>query len=147
MAGTVCVDASLAFVWILRDPLTARARLLRRRWLADSVRIFAPPIFRAELTSAIRKWLHWERISASHARDALERGLRLPVDFWDAGDALQRRALDIATDLKVSRAYDAQYLALAEFNEAEFWTADRRLAYSARHKFPWVRWIGDYQPS
>jgi predicted nucleic acid-binding protein len=113
----------------------------------DDVRIFAPPIFRPELTSAIRKWLHFGHINIAHARDALERGLRLPVDLWDAGDALQRRALDIATELRMARAYDAQYLALAEFNESELWTADRRLANSARRKFPSVHWIGDYHPA
>ena len=85
------------------------------------------------------------RVSESHARDTVHRSLRLPVLITDAGDALQLRAFDVATLLNLPRAYDTQYLALAEFNLCDLWTADRRLVNVARHKFPWVRWIGDYR--
>ncbi|HEX6305251.1 MAG TPA: hypothetical protein VFZ76_13740 [Anaerolineales bacterium] len=35
-------------------------------------------------------------------------------------------------------AYYAQYLALAERLEAEFWTADERLARKVERQLPWV---------
>ncbi len=146
MAGVVCVDASVALLWLLHDSLTAAARLLRRHCVERGVPMIAPPLFRPELTSSIRRWLFTSQVSEAYAREALHRSLRFPVLVSDAGEALQLRAFDIATSLNRPRAYDTQYLALAEFNDCELWTADERLVNAARHKFPWVRWLGDYQP-
>lgn len=147
MGGVVCIDASIALLWLLSDSLTPQARLLRRRFVQQEMRMLAPPLFRPEVTSTIRRWLFTSKVNDEYARDALRRSLRLPVLISDAGEALQLRAFDIATALNRPRAYDSQYLALAEFNQCELWTADRRLVNAARRKFPWVRWLGDYQPA
>jgi predicted nucleic acid-binding protein len=146
VAGAVCVDASVALLWLLSDTLTPGARLLRRRFVQQGVSMLAPPIFRPEVTSTIRRWLYTSVVNEATARDALRRSLRLPVLISDAGEALQLRAFDIATALNRPRAYDSQYLALAEFSHCELWTADRGLVNAARQQFPWVRWLGDFQP-
>ncbi len=130
-------------MWLLFDPQTPRARHIRRLWARDDVLMMAPPLFRPEMTSAIRRWVFAGDLNHDDGRRVLESALRLPVYISDAADALQRRALDIAADVGQSRAYDAQYMALAEFNQCELWTGDRRLANSARDRFTWVRWIGD----
>ena len=104
----------------------------------------APPLFRPELTSTIRRWVFTGALNKDDGRRVLESSLRLPVYIDDAGDALQRRAFDVAAELNHPRAYDGQYMALAEFNRCELWTADRRLVHAAGRKFPWVHWIGDY---
>jgi predicted nucleic acid-binding protein len=141
--GIVCVDAGLAFLWLVPDALTPQARVLRRTWFAEGTTIIAPPLFRPELTSAIRRWLYTGDIDDARARSALGRSLRLPVYLEDAGDALQLRAFDIATELNMPRAYDAQYIAIAEFHECALWTADRRLVNTARRKFRFVHWVGE----
>ena len=143
--GQVCVDASVALQWLLYDSLTGEARLLRRHCVEAKVPMIAPPLFRPEVTSTIRRWLLEGKVTEPYARQAMRMSVRLPVLISDAGDALQLRAFDIATTLKRPRAYDSQYLALAEFNQCELWTADKRLVNAARRKFPWVRWLGDYR--
>ena len=145
MPRVVCVDASVALLWLLPDSLTAAARLLRRNCVEQGVPMIAPPLFRPEITSSIRRWLFTSEVSEAYAREALHRSLRFPVLVSDGGDALQIRALALATALNRPRAYDSQYLALAEFNRCELWTADERLVNAAQRKFPWVRWLGDYQ--
>jgi len=145
VADVVCIDASIALLWLMNDSLTPEARLLRRCFVEQEMRMLAPPLFRPEVTSTIRRWLFTGKVNDEYARDALRRSLRLPVLISDAGEALQLRAFDIATALNRPRAYDSQYLALAEFNQCELWTADRRLVNAARRTFPWVRWLGDYQ--
>ncbi|MBN1657789.1 MAG: type II toxin-antitoxin system VapC family toxin [Anaerolineae bacterium] len=56
---------------------------------------------------------------------------------------LHGRALSWADRLGHSKAYDAHYLALAEQEGIEFWTADRRLANGAQQAGAhWVYWIG-----
>ena len=57
---------------------------------------------------------------------------------------LHERALGWADRLGYSKAYDAHYLALAEQEGIELWTADRRLANGAQQAGAhWVRWIGE----
>jgi predicted nucleic acid-binding protein len=41
------------------------------------------------------------------------------------------------------RAYDTAYLALAQINQCEFWTADEKLYNSVKEKVSWVHWIGE----
>ena len=57
---------------------------------------------------------------------------------------LNERALVWAARLKQARAYDAQYLALADQFQSEFWTADERLWKASKSLgLKWVRWIGE----
>lgn len=104
----------------------------------------APPLFRPEVTSTIRRWLHTGAIDHEFARQAVHRSLRLRIEIVHEFDALQMRAFDIATQLNQPRAYDAQYLALAEFRQCDFWTADERFANAARREFSNVRFIGEF---
>ena len=40
-------------------------------------------------------------------------------------------------------AHDAHYLALAESQRCECWTADERLRNTVKRELAWVRWIGE----
>jgi predicted nucleic acid-binding protein len=142
--GWICLDASVALLWLAVDAETAAARRLRRHCNQEGVRMIAPSFFRAEVTSVIRRWLHNREIDEEYARDAVRRSLRFPVELASDFDALHLRAFDIATKLQQSRAYDTLYLALAEFRRCDLWTADKRFVNSAGRDFANVRWIGDF---
>jgi predicted nucleic acid-binding protein len=49
--------------------------------------------------------------------------------------------LDLADRFALPAAYDAHYLALADWLGGEFWTADRRLAKAVGEALPWVRLV------
>jgi predicted nucleic acid-binding protein len=66
----------------------------------------------------------------------------LPIRL-EAGARLQRRALAMASELALPAAYDAHYLALARSLDAEFWTADARLARQVGERGPRVMVLGD----
>jgi predicted nucleic acid-binding protein len=54
------------------------------------------------------------------------------------------RALRWAHQLGHSKAYDTHYLAVAEHEGIELWTAGRRLANGAPHTgVRWVHWVGE----
>jgi len=144
VGGIVCVDASVALLWLVYEPLTSTARLLRRHCREQDVLMIAPPLFRPEVTSTIRRWLFTGKVTEDYARDSIRRSLQFPVSLTEAGDALQLRAFDIATLLNRPRAYDSQYLALAEFNQCQLWTADKRFVNAAQRTFPRVRWLGEF---
>ena len=146
MAGVVCVDASLALKWILPVDFSGLADDLRRDWRRDGVTLFAPPIFQAEVTSIIRERAFRGEISISQADTLLERALRWPITLPAPFPRLQRIAIGYAHRFNRPKAYDAQYLALAEVLGCDLWTGDRRLVNSLQGALPWVRWVGDYTP-
>jgi len=59
---------------------------------------------------------------------------------------LHIRAWELARILNQPKAYDVNYLALAELEGCELWTEDKRFYNSAKASFTNVRWIGEYPP-
>lgn len=55
--------------------------------------------------------------------------------------------MDFASRFAQPAAYDAHYLALAEREGCEYWTADQRLWNTVKAALPWVRWLGNYTPA
>jgi predicted nucleic acid-binding protein len=70
----------------------------------------------------------------------------LKFDF-SSNLALNMRALELAGQYNLPAAYDVHYLALAEREGCELWTADTRLWNSKKGKCSGVRWMSDYQPT
>ncbi len=54
------------------------------------------------------------------------------------------RAIELAEQYSLPATYDAHYLALAERNQCEYWTADTRLWNAIAGKLNWVYLLGDY---
>jgi len=93
----------------------------------------------AEVVSAIRRIAHLGMISAEEGLAAIEDLFALEVEVIALDAPLCRAAFAWAGRLGQSKAYDSFYLALAEQLEAELWTADERLANSARQAG--VSWV------
>ena len=72
--------------------------------------------------------------------------LEYPVKFFD-DNALLQSAYEIAAQFNLPRAYDAQYLALAERLNRDFWTADETLYNSIHSRFNRIQWLGDFVES
>jgi predicted nucleic acid-binding protein len=142
---TVCVDASFPLAFLLGDEEGRAASSRWSDWLRRGEQIVSPPLFRAEVTSAIRLRVFAGRVDVDEGRDALMRSLRWPVQTWDPTEpaVLQIRAYELATRFNRPRAYDTQYLATAEMLSCDLWTADKRLFNAVGHHLPWVRWVGE----
>jgi predicted nucleic acid-binding protein len=129
---------------LLKDKFSQETSDLYLTWSAAAVRLYSPPLFSAEVTSIIRERFYRGGLDEARSRLLLEEALQWPVTVWyNDNDAIQRRALEFATRFNRPKAYDAQYLALADLLECELWTADRRLVNAVGGKLPWVRWIGE----
>jgi predicted nucleic acid-binding protein len=50
----------------------------------------------------------------------------MPVDYLDS-DALRTKTWTLAQQFSLATLYDASFLAVAELESAEFWTADQSL--------------------
>jgi predicted nucleic acid-binding protein len=102
----------------------------------------APQLLTAEVPSVLRQAVHRRRISADEGDEAfgsfLGMGIRIrqPV-------RLMQRAWELGKVLDAPRLYDMCYVALAEMEQCELWTADRRLANLASRRTQFVRWVGE----
>jgi predicted nucleic acid-binding protein len=85
-------------------------------------------------------------MTADKARQALEDVLfpELELNFLEYAE-LSKRAMTLAQQYGLPATYDAHYLALAEHEKCEYWTADTLLWNAVRDKLPWVRRLSDSQ--
>lgn len=114
------------------------------KWHAEGRRLVAPVLWSAETTSVIRRAVYLKRLSEQKGYEAIEKVLALGIETIPDDQTLCKAALSWATRLQQARAYDAFYIALAERLQAEFWTADRRLANAAQQLgVNWVHRIGE----
>lgn len=61
------------------------------------------------------------------------------------GREIYRKAWQLAKEFDLPVCYDMQYLAVAEIEDCEFWTLDRKLVNAVRGKNKRARWVGEYK--
>jgi predicted nucleic acid-binding protein len=138
------IDANVC-VWLVLHPHTGRdVRPRFARWLTEGAQLTAPVLWQAEIASAIRSLVHQRLVPTELAARALERALTLDIEMIPLTADLTRAAYRWSERLGQRRAYDGFYLAAADTLGGELWTADERLANSARRAgVGWVHWIGE----
>jgi len=135
----LCTDANLV-IRLVADPNDEVVLRLWEQWDAEGRQLAAPALLYYEVTNALYRYQKLGLMSASSVRLALKAALSLPLRLHrDAG--LHQQALDLAERFSLPAAYDAHYLALAEWLGGEFWTADRRLVQAVQAELPWVRLV------
>ena len=143
----ICVDASLAAKWFLAEEGSTRATALYEETVPAGIAIVAPSLLPIEMTNIF----HQQTKSADGwtlemASASLARFLSLSIAIHNP-DGLHQRALALANAYKLPAAYDAHYLALAEYFGCELWTDDRRLSRGVQSNFPFVRRLSEYPTS
>ncbi len=120
------VDASVAAKWVLPEPNSDRADLLRQQ----ANELVAPTLVVAEIGNAIWKRAMRNEISAEDGAAALRAAVNLFSTLVDMAE-LAEEALKLAASLR-HPIYDCFYIALAQRERAELVTADERMATAAR---------------
>lgn len=137
---TICLDASLVLDWLLPTPMTDAVDIIWAQWAEHEMELVGPPLLLAETTSGLRLWTHLGRITPTDGKAAFERFCQMDLHTVTYQD-LHVRAWQLATEFRQPRAYDAQYLAVAEREGCEFWTTDRPLYNSVHDALPWARLV------
>ena len=122
----IVVDASALFEALVGG---SPPRSLSSRLFGPDQALHAPHLIDLEIANAMRRYVSIGQINATRARVAFEdladlRLRRYPHDF------LLPRIWELRNNLT---AYDAAYIALAEFLGAPLLTCDERLARSPGH--------------
>jgi predicted nucleic acid-binding protein len=143
----VVVDANLVAALGLPLPYGGLATELFSQWRKQGERLIAPVLMEYELTTIVRRGVASGQLPKERALAVLNQlqhsGVEVVAPTWD----LHQQALFWSQRIGQSKAYDAQYLALALREGALFYTADRRLANAAQDAgLDWVKWIGDWIP-
>lgn len=134
------IDAGVAIQTIL--PIlsgTDRCLDLINSWHREMARLIAPEIWLPEVVSVIRQAVYRGWLTEDEARTAVGDVFRLHVEIVPSDEDLCQQALEWASRLTQSKAYDGFYLALAQRMGAEFWTTDERLMNRASQLG--VRWV------
>lgn len=141
MTYPVCVDASLILRVLVpdRDSEGAIARLAQ--WRRDGATLLAPALLGYEVTSSLRRYVHFDHLTQAQGQRAYDLFRRIAIQLSAQVEILDG-AWRLAARFRRPTAYDTAYLALAELRGCEFWTADRRLFNSVRGELSWVHYIG-----
>lgn len=147
----VVVDTSLALKWVVQEDDSDIANALLATWIAQGVIVLAPSLMAYEIANAVHQRVRRGDFTPDDAEQAFTQLYSTGINFrWarsaSVAAALSARALEIARDYNLGVAYDTQFLALAEHEDCEYWTADRRFFETVRRDHPRVQWLGAYQP-
>jgi predicted nucleic acid-binding protein len=133
------IDASLAVKAVLPNPLRDSCRRILSFLLRERFELLAPALWMYEITSAVSKAIHFGDLTPDEGRRSLAQIQSLGVRICSPDPAEAHEALEWTMYLRRASAYDSFYLALAEAQQCDLWTADRRLFNSTSPRHPWVR--------
>ncbi len=114
------VDTSVAIKWVIDEEGSDEADLLQN---TDMV---APALLRIEAANVLRTIATRQAVTIDQAVELFLLLQTAPVTIVDADETLERRALELALELR-HPVYDCVFLALAERTDRQLVTADRRL--------------------
>lgn len=147
MKKSVVVDANLAVKWALSETDSPIALALLKEWKQNRVIMLAPALFIYEVTNVLYQNMRKGQLNLTQAKNALKRILALGIEIEFLEDTnLSTHALELAQKYDLSATCDPHYLAMAEREDCDLWTADARLWRAVQKKYPRVRLLADYQP-
>ena len=138
---TVVVDANIAVKWVAEELDSAEAVSLYRDWTERAELLIAPPIFRPEVTNVLHQKIRRGELGLGTAIEAIEAITDAVSIYEPAG--LYTDALSLAQAIGAGATYDPLYLALAETEQCDLWTADRRFVQAVGYRSSRVRWLGE----
>jgi predicted nucleic acid-binding protein len=142
---TIVVDSNIFIaVHLIDEPLHTQAKQILNHWHMKRIPLVASHLFKSEITAVLRKVVYQGRISHQKGQVILGELLNYPITFYE-DEALLKRAFELANTFNRPRAYDAQYLAVAERLSCDFWTIDERLVNAVTDKFNGIYWLGTWK--
>lgn len=144
MDRPIVIDANFSLGLILHLPYSDAAHQWLQRFREEQAELVVPTLWEYECLSGLRSAVFHKYIEAELADQAVQVMLGIEPRRVAPTPALHRSALSWAQRLGQSKAYDAQYVALAESLGAKFWSADQRLISAMREQgADWAHWIGE----
>jgi predicted nucleic acid-binding protein len=126
------LDACIPVSMVVNSSLSQAASNLWKDLTLSGTQIVVPRLWICEVTSLLRQLISRKVISARVGESSLSLLLESNIHFVDEDAVLALSALRWADRLGYVRIGGCFYVALADQQGAEFWSADRRLAGQLR---------------
>ena len=138
----IVIDANIIVSLALPLPYSKSATEKMKKWQERNMELVMPALWHYECVSALRKAVVLKMISSEEVSEALQNIFSLSIKDFQPTYYLNQKAMEWASRLNQTVAYDAAYLALAEHLKSEFWTADHKLFKVAdKEGIDWVRYL------
>lgn len=125
MKKTIIIDASVVAKWLLPDENNLIADIIKKAFANREIAVAIPSLIFYEINNLLKSAVLSKRISAKDSVDFYESFLNLNFTILWSKELL-KNTLQKALDLNIS-SYDASYVALAEYLNIPFYTADEKL--------------------
>ena len=96
-------------------------------WHENDVPLYAPTLWRYEVTSTLAKLAHIREITEETSAKVLDMAFVSDFSIIAPDEPLCRHTLRWTFRLKRASAYECFFVALVELLQGELWTADRKL--------------------
>jgi predicted nucleic acid-binding protein len=130
------IDCSVAFMWVVAEPDSAKALRLRDDFQKGIHELLAPDLFVIEIANSLLVAERRGRIAKGTYPTLLADVLSTPPRLFPASPLLARVAA--ITSMTPVTAYDCLYVVLAEREGCEFVTADSKLVNALQPTFPFI---------
>lgn len=145
MPNKMCLDASVIIQILTLEDQSTQADILWQICITQDITPIMPPVCPYEVYSVLRQKTQLRKtLSAEQEHRALDLFLSLDIEI-QSPTGLLKTASDMAIELHLPTIYDTAYLALAQMNNCEFWTADHKFYNATKSRFDFIKYLGDIQ--
>jgi predicted nucleic acid-binding protein len=137
---TLILDSSVIAKWFIPETDNEKALLLKEKFTDNTISIAIPILLFYEINNILKTTTQSLRIDINEAIETYKAFLKLNFVAYSS-EFLMISAIELALKFNIS-SYDASYIALAEYLQVIFLTADRKLLKKVSSKF--ILDINDY---
>jgi predicted nucleic acid-binding protein len=130
------VDSSVMVKWVLAEPDSDKAMVIRDEFRKSVHELLSPTIFTVEASHALTRAERQLRIPAGQARSLLLDILTTPPRSFPF-ETLLFQAIDLSSQMRIG-VYDCIYVALAQQEHCDLVTADRTMVRTLQPSFPFI---------
>ena len=142
---TIVVDSNIVAAAFIALPYSQKSLLALNHWITNGERLIAPALFEFEITTILRRTEKAGLILDNETNTLLQDIFSLPIQIIAPTLADHRAAMVWSRRINQAKTYDANYLVLAEKENAQFWSADKRLVNGVRQLgIEWIHQIGTF---
>ena len=128
--------------WLLPEDLSDQADAFFAQAGQEGSELIAPALVTAEVLSGLRRAAYRKRVTSDDVEEARATFAGMAIRLHEL-PLLSQNAWSLGNDINTPSLHDMFYLALAEREECDLWTADKRLINLLDNRFPRVHFIGD----
>jgi len=130
---TLILDSSVIAKWFFPENDSKNALAIKKKFTNNNVSIAIPILLYYEINSLLKTGVKTFRIDANDAKEVYSAFLKLNFISYSSEFLLEKT---LATALKFDiSSYDASYIALSEYLQVQFFTADKKLLNRTVNKF------------